>query len=112
MIREVQGMSKSLIEASKTAGQVAFAIILFTVLFVVFCVAHTSVRKHDEQQIAKWGAKEEYQVVSVTVPFTHPFWFSDDDDRIYYVELNDNGKAIHCYFKFNMFGMKQSWSGN
>jgi hypothetical protein len=69
-------------------------------------------RNSDREYITNWAAESGYELISVEETwFDHgPFWFVDDDDRIYRVEVRDEREHPRTsYFRFRLFGVDQAW---
>jgi hypothetical protein len=67
----------------------------------------------DNDSIQKWASENSCEVVSVERTFFDhgPFWFVDEDDRVYKVKVKDRLEHPRVtYFRFRPFGMDQEWS--
>jgi len=67
----------------------------------------------DKDSINKWATENSCEVVSIErTVFDHgPFWFVDEDDRIYKVNVKDRLEHPRVtYFRFKVWGFDQEWS--
>lgn len=71
-------------------GLVVGAFFFLAILGAAFLL-NGMVVQSDNAEIQKWAAKEGYSVTSVEKPwfYEHPFWFADEDDRIYKVKMRN-----------------------
>ncbi len=66
----------------------------------------------DRKEIDAWATKNSYRVIKATQPwFDHgPYWWVDEDDRIWRVEIEDNlEKHRVAYFRFRMWNHDVEW---
>jgi len=92
---------------SKIGGGILVGCVLALLLFVAI-----KQDGWDKDAIQKWAADNSCEVISVErTVFDHgPFWFVDDDDRIYKVEVKDRFEHPRTtYFRFRSFGFDQEW---
>jgi hypothetical protein len=93
---------------SKIGGGIFVACVLALLLFVAI-----KQDGWDKDTIHNWATDNSCEVISVErTVFDHgPFWFVDEDDRIYKVEVKDRLEHPRVtYFRFRPFGFDQEWS--
>ena len=83
----------------------AFVVILALLLMISSCTV-----KSDHQQIQDWAAQNGYiEVISIEHQGwleTSPWWFSDEDARIYKANLKNRREGQELkWFRFQYFGM-------
>lgn len=90
-----------------------FGIAILIVGFIALCVwgvAHQT--SSDHNAIKQWHTSQNNDVIEIEKPWfdSGPWWFHDDDDRIYRATVRDKqGQRRTCWHKFNIFGHAQAW---
>lgn len=87
-------------------------IILAMVGIIALCATAFVHQTHsDHESIRQFHSARGEQVVEIDKPwFGSPWWFHDDDDRIYRAKVRDKREHERtCWHKFNIWGHDHSW---
>lgn len=90
-------------------------LIVVFVAFVLSLLLYVGIKQTDwdKESINSWAIENSYEIKSVErTLFDHgPFWFVDEDDRIYKVQLKDRLEHDRVtYFRFRLWGFDQEWT--
>lgn len=91
--------------------QIGIAVLI--VGFIALCVWGVAQQtSSDHTAIRQWHSAQNHDVIEIDQPWftSSPWWFHDDDDRIYRAKVRDKqGQSRTCWHKFNLFGHDQAW---
>jgi hypothetical protein len=95
--------------SDKTNGVIG--ILLFAVILGLLLMVSSCTTKSDQQQIQDWAKQNGYiEVISIETPGwleSTPFWFSDEDARIYKATLKNRREERELkWVRFQYFGME------
>jgi len=86
---------------------------LYALVLIGILLAAYASSKYEQQQIHNWAAENNYKVISVEMTFMDygPFWYKDEDDKIYKAVLIDKSteKKRVSYFRIGTFRFEQAW---
>lgn len=81
------------------------------VVFAFLLLGQLTVTDNDHAVINTWATEHDYAVQNIErCYFDHgPFWLSDEDDRIYRVEVSARREPRVVYFRFRLWGHDIEW---